>query len=54
MAQCDFSLLDLENDRKVTNLLSFPGQSFYSKFRQHSAEKGRGDVGLKGKSTAVT
>ena len=28
MAQCDFSLLDLENERKITNLLFFPGQSF--------------------------
>ena len=39
MTQCDFCLLDLENYRKVTNLLSFPGQSFNSKFRQYNADK---------------
>ena len=61
MTQCDFCLLDLENYRKVTNLLSFPGQSFNSKFRQYNADKvedggggGGDDVGLKGKRRAVT
>ena len=55
MKQFDFCLMDLENDRKVSNLLSFQDNRLIQNFVNIMPRRGRGgDDGLKGKRTAVT